>query len=330
MGKAVPKHQADVANQNFHDLNANISQKNIVTSSSLTSSMKSYSIAQMSPLNEQDAQFAREQLAKGCDTMERLLHGLLDTKGRIAEQVHAIRKLGKSLRGGFSLFRLGKSSAIEIQAIGRLLSGPRDAVSRLNTWQKLGWNEDAAAAAAIVGLLDQQTHSAARRPPPETINWCVDRVAVARKNLQDLPEDHLLDRLAIGLRKLGKQVARRSRSLDHRGKHDFHDARKALKAYLGALGFLAKGAVTLDPKMLELPELLGDENDLATLSNWLQEHGFTTLFVPTLWERITIARHTLRQQAILDAALMAPPNTHPPLREDRKSRKINAPGLHDR
>ena len=88
--KAVPRHQADVANQNFHDLNANISQKNIVTSSSLTSSMKSYSIAQMSHLNEQDARFAREQLAKGCDTMERLLHGLLDTKGRIAEQVHAI------------------------------------------------------------------------------------------------------------------------------------------------------------------------------------------------------------------------------------------------
>ena len=121
----------------------------------------------MAAPSEDHARFAREQLASGCDTMARLLVGLIDSKGRVAEEVHAIRKLGKSLRGGFSLFRLGKSSAKEIQAIGRLLSGPRDAVSRLNTWHKLAWNDDASATAAIVGLLDQQTHTAARRPPPE-------------------------------------------------------------------------------------------------------------------------------------------------------------------
>ena len=37
---------------------------------------------------------------------------------RIAEEVHATRKLGKSLRGGFALFRLGGNSSLEIQAIG--------------------------------------------------------------------------------------------------------------------------------------------------------------------------------------------------------------------
>ena len=112
--------------------------------------------------DETTALLARERLTTHCESMKQQLLGLLDSKGRVAEEIHAIRKLGKSLRGGFSLFRLGKSAALEIQAIGRLLSGPRDAVSRLNTWNKLGWVGDPGICAAIAGLLDQQTHSAAR------------------------------------------------------------------------------------------------------------------------------------------------------------------------
>ena len=252
--------------------------------------------------SDEEAGFASEQIAGGCDTMETLLNGLLDSKGRVAEEVHAIRKLGKSLRGGFSLFKLEKNSAKEIQAIGRLLSGPRDAVSRLSTRNKLAWDEDPEAAAAIAGLLDQQTHSAARRPPPETIAWCLGRVAAARKNLQELPPEKLADRVASGVKKMHKQVGKRCRKLDHRGEEDFHDARKALKAYLGALGFLPEGKVTPDPKLLELPELLGDENDLATLSDWLDEHGFTDDFVPGLWKKLKQARSKLRKKAIRDAA----------------------------
>ena len=112
-------------------------------------------------------------------------------------------------------------------------------------------------------------------------------------------------RLELGLLKLSRQVAKRCRSLDHRGEEEFHDARKALKAYLGALGFLPEGAVTPDPDMVELPELLGDENDLATLSDWLDAHGFTKDFVPTLWDRLTKSRQKLRKKAMRDAAHLA-------------------------
>ncbi len=256
----------------------------------------------MTVMSEEHARFAREELATGCETMIGLLNGLLDSKGRVAEEVHAIRKLGKSLRGGFSLFRLGENSAKEIQAIGRLLSGPRNATSRFNTWSKLDWKADASAAAAIAGLLEQQTHSAARRPPPETIAWCVERVSAARKNLEEQPQDAQAELLTTGLKKLAKQVTKRCRSLDHDAKNDFHDARKALKAYLGGLAFLPEGAVTPDPKMVELPELLGDENDLGTLSTWLEGHGFTEDFVPGLWEKLTKARRKLRKKAMADAA----------------------------
>jgi hypothetical protein len=252
----------------------------------------------MSFLTDSDARFAREQLAGGCERMEHLLRGLLDTRGRVAEEVHATRKLGKSLRGGFALFGLGQSSAREIQAIGRLLSGPRDAVSRLSTWKKVGWSGDAPAAAAIVALLEQLTHSAARRPPPETVAWCVERVRSARRNLEELPSEPLAGQLAAGLAKLDRQVVKRCRKLEREGKEDFHDARKALKAYLGALGFLPAGLVPLDPKLTELPELLGDENDLATLSEWLEKHGFTAELVPGLWDKLKRLRQQLRSDVI--------------------------------
>ncbi len=247
------------------------------------------------------AQFARHHLAGGCEAMERLLNGLLDSKGRIAEEVHAIRKLGKSLRGGFALFRL-KDAAREIQAIGRLLSGPRDAVSRLNTWNRHVWNEDVKVAAAIAGLLDQQTHSAARRPPPETISWCLERVAEARRALADLPDENLDDTVTGSLKKLGKQVRKRCLHLDHRAEEDFHDARKALKAYLGAIGFLPENTVTDEPKMAEIAELLGDENDIATLSGWLETHGFTVNFAPSLCKLLKDKRRKLQKRVIRDAA----------------------------
>ena len=258
----------------------------------------------MTPPTEADARFASEQLATGCDGMERLLKGLLDSKGRVAEEVHAIRKLGKSLRGGFTLFRLGDTSAKEIQVIGRLLSGPRDAVSRLSTWKKLGWEGDASTTAAIDQLLEQQTHSAARRPPAGTISWCVERVAQARGHLLELPASTLAARMEVGMGKLSKQIVKRCRKLDRCGEHRFHDARKALKAYLGALGFLPEGAINRDPVMFELTEVLGDENDLATLSRWLEEHGFTEDFVPALWARIVETRKLHQNRVKLESAML--------------------------
>lgn len=255
---------------------------------------------------ENVAQFARDRLVTGCETMKQLLHGLLDTEGRVSEEVHALRKLGKSLRGGFSLFRLGKSSVLEIQAIGRLLSGPRDAVSRLNTWNKLAWSGDPPVAAAIAGLLEQQTHSAARRPPPETINWCIARVDAAQNELHGLPPENLAGTIAKGLEKLEKRTLKRCRKLDHRAEEDFHEARKAVKALLGAAGFLPEGVICPDPKLHDLAALLGDENDLATLSEWLESHGFTDRFAPDLWKSIKGARHGKQKEVIKDAAKLAP------------------------
>lgn len=259
----------------------------------------------MNPLMENEAQVARERLATGCETMKDLLRGLLDSKGKVSDEIHGLRKLGKSLRGGFALFGLGKSSALEIQAIGRLLSGPRDAVSRLNTWNRLAWVGDPQLSAAIYGLLVQQTHSAARRPPPETMDWCLARVNTALQELAGLPQAHLAETIEKGLAKLEKRTIKRCRKLDHLAEEDFHEARKAVKAWIGAVGFLPDGTLPLDPKLHDLAEVLGDENDLATLGAWLEEHGFTRRFAPDLWKTVKSGRHEKQKVAIRDGKELA-------------------------
>ncbi len=270
-----------------------------VTRSSLTSGGILDCILNMDPSHDEVAASPRSHLEERCAELERLLHGLLDSKGRVGEEIHAIRKLGKSLRAGFALLGLEKSAAKEIRVIGRLLSGPRDAASRLSTWQKLGWEENTVAGSAIAGLLYQQVHSAARRPPPAAIEWCVERVEIALAALREPVDD--AKPLAKRLCKLERKLVRRCRKLDHRGADDFHAARKALKAYCGAAGFLPDGAVQIDPTFVELAGLLGDENDMATLAFWLSEHGFTPEFVPALWEKLEDRWYDLRQRAIGDA-----------------------------
>ncbi len=257
----------------------------------------------MTTLTQSDAEFARARLDDGCAAMAQLLHGLLDSKGRVAEEVHAIRKLGKSLRGGFSLFQL-KDAGREIQAIGRLLSAPRDAVSRLKTWQKLDWETDLIVSKAIFGLLDQHTHSAARRPPLETIEWCQERIGVARQTLLELPAESLESITREGAKRLQKKLRSRFAALELRNEEAFHDARKALKACIGAAGFLPEREVPLDAEMAEIADLLGDENDLATLSEWLIEHGFTEKFAGELWKLIKKNRRALRKQVITAAKIL--------------------------
>ena len=252
----------------------------------------------MKAFTDSVASFARERISGGCDTLRHLLQGLLDHQGRIEEEVHAIRKLGKSVRGGFTLCCLEKSAAREIQAVGRLLSGPRDAVTRWHTWEKLEWDGGKPLAAAIAGLLEQQTHSAARRPPPETIAWCVDRVGTAQQALQDVPADELPERLGQGLGKLHRRVIRRCARLEHGVETDFHEARKAVKAWLGAIGFLPVGVAPAHPPMDELAEWLGDENDLAILSGWLEDHGFNQRFAPGLWKTLRTARRQLQRKIV--------------------------------
>jgi hypothetical protein len=160
--------------------------------------------------------------------------------------------------------------------------------------------------------LEQITHSAARRPPHEAVAWCAARVDSACAALLAIPEESLAVRCDAGLAKLRKRVRSRFGKLKHRREEDFHEARKALKAWLGALGCLPDASTAADSLPVKLADWLGDENDLATLGIWLNEHGFTSHFVPDLWETLASARSHLQEKVLgerqrLRTELKSPP-----------------------
>ena len=247
---------------------------------------------------------ARVRLREECAAYAVRLRSLPDAGERVAEEVHGLRKTGKSLRGGFELFGLGGCSARQIQAVGRLLAGRRDAVSRRKTWGRLGFSiESCPAAGAIEALLDQAARGADQCPPREAVTWCVGRVEEALEPLLATGGERDWEgQLTQGVARLQRQVRKRLKRLPRRGVEDFHDVRKALKGYLGALGFLACEAFPADPRLAAMAERLGDENDLATLAAWLEEHGFRRKLAPEIWKKLLKTRRKLQDGAVEVAA----------------------------
>ncbi|KAB2639467.1 MAG: CHAD domain-containing protein [Verrucomicrobia bacterium] len=239
----------------------------------------------------------RERLLGLCDEMDARLHGLLDSKHRVAEGVHQIRKTGKALRGGLALVGMPRVTLAAVTAVGRLLAGQRDAVSRLKTWQRLGWDDrpevEDPAVIAIGPMLEKLAHAAGRRPPPEAVAWAVARIATVRAALAGQHEKALLANLPQGLRRLRRRLAKQLRklSLRHRDEPAFHKARKALKAWLGAQTLMGNAA---DKSCARLAELLGDENDLSALKAWLQARGFSKPVAPRVWQLLRERHRTLR------------------------------------
>jgi len=242
---------------------------------------------------------AARRLSDGCRELDDLLRQLSDGD-RVAERVHSARKLGKSLRGGCALFGLGKSAGRAIQAVGRLLSARRDVASRRKTWERLGWNDGSTAATAILALLERQVAQIMTSPPPEAIKWCREQVSIAESAIAALDPKTLDACAAKGLAKLERAVLKRCKRMRRHGEEDFHDARKALKAYLGAVAFV-HGEPKAIQAHVDLADILGDENDLATLRCWLIGHGFTRKLVPDLIECLDKRRSEIRAHAARSA-----------------------------
>jgi len=263
----------------------------------------------MNHLTDTEAQQVRLRLITSCDDMAAALQELLTAKKNISGQIHSLRKLGKTLRGGLVLLDLEKTAYREIQSVGRLLSERRDAVSRRSTWGKIPKKTRNNTTRAITSLLNQQVVSAGRKPPKATVLWCLDRVTQAKEAITEIEETLLADRIQQGLEKLRKKLRKRAGKLERPKEEAFHDLRKSIKAYTGAVKFLPTGAVKflperdsiIPPVIHELADILGDENDLATLSEWLASHGFTALLEPALWKKLKKSREKLQDQVIQQA-----------------------------
>lgn len=245
----------------------------------------------------------RARLVAECLAMEESLRGLLHPNAHVTDETHALRKKGKSLRGGLVLLRVPKSAARAVGAVGKLLGAPRDSVSRRTTWRRLdlegGSHAEEASVAAIGALLDMHAKSAARRPPPVAVEWAETRLRHARAALAAIPEEDLEKRVRKGRKALARRLAKRLKAVGQDpGAVELHEARKAIKAWLGALHHLGEEP---EKELIDYAEVLGDVNDLHVLATWLAVHGFSEGSSPIPWRALEERLALLLETALLSA-----------------------------
>jgi CHAD domain-containing protein len=245
---------------------------------------------------------ARAALLAACEEMEKRLTGLLDSHGRIADEVHQIRKLGKRLRGGLAMVGEAKPCLRWIAVIGRMLGGSRDAGVRAKTWKGLGVESTATGAieAAISGLLELAADAAVRRPPQGVIDWSLAAVAQVKSRVEACTQEELAKRAAKGAAQLKRRFKKRlKQALQRVQNEDFHECRKAAKAWLGGLSLVAPDLPLAGKEEADkLAGNLGDENDLEVLATWLEEHGFSQATAKTPWKVLRRTQEKIRRRSI--------------------------------
>ncbi|MFD0892677.1 CHAD domain-containing protein [Luteolibacter ambystomatis] len=245
----------------------------------------------------------RSRLVAECLVMEERLRGLLNPNAHVTDETHALRKKGKSLRGGLVLLRVPKSAARAVAAVGRLLGAPRDSVSRRTTWRRLelegGPHAEEPSVAAIGALLEAHAKSAARRPPPVAVEWAEARLRHARAALSAISEEDLEKRVRKGRKALARRLEKRLKAVGHDpGAVELHEARKAIKAWLGALHHLGEEP---EKELVDYADVLGDVNDLHVLATWLAVHGFSQALSPIPWRALEERLASLLETVLLSA-----------------------------
>ncbi len=245
---------------------------------------------------------SRDALLTACAEMERRLHGLTDSHGRIADEIHEVRKLGKRLRGGLTVAGEAKACIRWIGLIGRMLGGVRDGVVREETWQslKLPAAPEGSMEAAIGAMLAAEAKAAARKPPKEVVDWCQLAVSQVRGRIEAVGAEYFALRAEDGAERLKRRLCKRlKRALERVRNEDFHECRKAAKAWLGGVSVVAPELELPGREAAEkLCRSLGDENDLEVLAQWLEAHGFTSAASTTVWKRLRKCQEKVRRRSI--------------------------------
>ncbi|MCW1914469.1 CHAD domain-containing protein [Luteolibacter sp. GHJ8] len=258
----------------------------------------------MSASSDSEAVFsgARAALLAACDEMERRLHGLVDSHGKVAEEIHQLRKLGKRLRGALAMVGEPKPCIRWIAVIGRMLGGSRDSMVRAKTWRSLGVDSTASGAVetAIRDLLDLEADASIRKPPAGVTEWSLAAVKQVKARIESQSDAEVAVKAAKGAALLRRRLKRRlKKALDRVTNEDFHDCRKAAKAWLGGLSIVAASlAVPAQEETEKLAGNLGDENDLEVLAVWLESRGFSPATAKTPWKVLRKRQEKIRRRSI--------------------------------
>lgn len=258
----------------------------------------------MSESPEATSEFARarEALLGACEEMKKRLVGLADSHGRIGDEIHQVRKLGKRLRGGLAIVGEPKPCLRWIAVIGRMLSGARDSHVRIRTWRSLGVESPVTGAVenAIASLLELEADAALRRPPQGVIDWSLAAVQQVQCRIEACSQENLAQRAEKGAGHLKRRLKKRlKRTLDRVDNEDFHECRKAAKAWLGGMALVAPDLDLPGKEETEkLSSNLGDENDLEVLAQWLESRGFSQATAKTAWKVLRKRQEKIRRRSI--------------------------------
>ena len=258
----------------------------------------------MSESFDPEAEFsdARTALLAACDEMEDRLRGLVDSEGKVADEIHQLRKLGKRLRGALAMIGEPKPCIRWIAVIGRMLGGSRDAGVRAKTWRSLGVESTAAGSVetAIRDLLDSEADASIRKPPGGVIDWSLAAVKQVKARIESQSEEEVAAKASKGSALLRRRLKRRlKKALDRVTNEDFHDCRKAAKAWLGGLSIVAPSlAVPAKDETDKLCGNLGEENDLEVLAAWLETRGFSPATAKTPWKVLRKRQEKIRRRSI--------------------------------
>jgi CHAD domain-containing protein len=255
-------------------------------------------------MSDQPSAFAgaRGAIIAACAEMERLLNGLNDSHGRVVDEIHQTRKAGKRLRGALVMAGEPKPCIRWIAVIGRMLGGSRDAVVRVKTWHSLGFAPPpiGSAEAAVAALLELEAQAATRRPPQAVIDWSLAALGQVRGRIESQTDEEVAKAAEDGAEKLEHLLRKRlKRALQRVTNEDFHDCRKAAKAWLGGMALTAPEIKLTGKEEAEnLASSLGDENDLEVLAHWLETRGFTPSVCPAAWKVLRKRQEKIRRKSI--------------------------------
>lgn len=245
---------------------------------------------------------ARANLLEACAEMERRLRGLRDSQGQVVDEVHQLRRLGKRMRGGLAMVGEAKPCLRWLAVVGRMLGGSRDATVRARTWRKLGFEAPAPGSieAAIGGLLDLEADAARRCPPQEVVDWSLAALGHVRSRLEARTDAETAEAAAAGETLLRRRLRKRlKRALQRVRNEDFHECRKAAKAWLGGLSLVATGRELGGiAEAGLLGDSLGEENDLEVLADWLAARGFAAATAGSAWKVLRKRQEKIRRRSI--------------------------------
>ena len=243
---------------------------------------------------------AREGLLGACRQVDERLARLAGGGADLAAEVHAIRKLGKKLRGGLMIACGDQGQIRQVGMIGRLLGEARDASVLRETWADL-WDlepEEGSVEWVIDAMIGHQADRAGVAPPAEVVAWSREGVARVRETVE---QDALLaTRCREGSARMLRSLRKRlKRALERVEDEDFHAARKSVKFWLGGMKLVAPEPVEAVAGPLErLGDALGHEHDLQVFGEWMRQHGFTPASAPRVWKRLPKVQSRARRRSL--------------------------------